>query len=53
MNMLSTILVAAVFALSGASALAADPPKADAGAMKAAPTTGAATLVKKEKKGCC
>ena len=36
MNKLSPILVAAVFALSGASALAADPPKADAGAMKAA-----------------
>jgi len=36
MNKLSTILVAAVFTLSGASALAADPPKADTGAMKAA-----------------
>jgi len=35
MNKLSTILVAAVFTLSGASALAADPPKADAGAVKA------------------
>ena len=29
MNKLSPILVAAAFALSGASALAADPPKAD------------------------
>jgi hypothetical protein len=36
MNKLSTILVAAVFALSGASALAADPPKADAATMKKA-----------------
>jgi hypothetical protein len=35
MNKLATTLVAAVFALSGASALAADPPKADAGAKKA------------------
>jgi hypothetical protein len=34
MNKLSTILVAAVFALSGASALAADPPKADAASAK-------------------
>ena len=36
MNKLSTMLVAAVFALSGASALAADPPKADATTMKKA-----------------
>jgi hypothetical protein len=36
MNKLSPILVAVVFAFSGASALAADPPKADAGATKAA-----------------
>ncbi len=36
MNKLSTILVAAVFALSGASALAADPPKADAATTKKA-----------------
>ncbi len=36
MNKLSTILIAVVFALSGASALAADPPKADAAAMKKA-----------------
>ena len=35
MKKLSTILVAAVFALSGASVLAADPPKPDAAAMKA------------------
>lgn len=36
MNKLSMILIAVVFALSGASALAADPPKADAGSTKAA-----------------
>jgi len=36
MKKLTTILVAAVFALSGASALAADPPKADAATMKKA-----------------
>ena len=36
MNKLSAMLVAAVFGLSTASALAADPPKADAGATKAA-----------------
>jgi GTP-binding protein EngB required for normal cell division len=36
MNKLSTLLVAAVFALSGASALAADPPKADSMVAKAA-----------------
>jgi hypothetical protein len=36
MNKLSALLVAAVFGLSTASALAADPPKADAGATKAA-----------------
>ncbi len=35
MNQLSPILFAAVFALSGASALAADPPKADAAGTKA------------------
>jgi hypothetical protein len=34
MNKLSPMLVAAVFALSGASALAADPPKADAASAK-------------------
>jgi hypothetical protein len=39
MNKLSTILVAAAFALSGASALAADPPKADATTMKKADST--------------
>jgi len=38
MKKLSPILVAAAFALSAASALAADPPKADAGATKAAAT---------------
>ena len=87
MHKLIMILVAAVFAFSGASALAADPPKADAATMKkttaalkkpadvtqeawdkmsdadktkavekaakAAPTTGAATPEKKEKKGGC
>jgi hypothetical protein len=36
MNKLTPILVAGVFAFSGASALAADPPKADAGSAKAA-----------------
>ena len=36
MNKLSPILVAAIFALSGASALAADPPKADAATTKKA-----------------
>lgn len=36
MNYLSSILVAAVFAFSGASALAADPPKPDAATMKKA-----------------
>jgi Ni/Co efflux regulator RcnB len=36
MNKLPTILLAAVFALSGASALAADAPKADAATMKKA-----------------
>jgi len=39
MNYLSSILVAAVFAFSGASALAADPPKPDPATMKKAEAT--------------
>lgn len=36
MNKVFSTLIAVAIALSGANALAADPPKADAGAMKAA-----------------